>query len=285
MNWKKGIRLFFKYQPFQTMALFITQNASPDSFRYKIAPTPDFYKEDDCRIVNRNAIKLKLRLNDLVDWYSFWGFRDEGIEFLLSKIKKGDYIIDIGTNKGIVALKMLKETGSGGFVLGFEPNRLTYDRCVENIELNRLENIEILNNGLGDKQEVLFIDEPYKNNSGGNFLTSSRNGNAVQVLTLDNVVKEKSITNIDLIKIDVEGFELNVLKGAEQTIKKHKPLLFIELINSNLIRNQTSASEVVAFIDSLGYQIINVLDGSVIYTNTNVSTASYDIFCGPVKNS
>ncbi|MEO8886364.1 MAG: FkbM family methyltransferase [Mucilaginibacter sp.] len=283
MNYLNIIRSIFKYQPFEKFLYCFVENAKVDELKYKLVPMPHLYKSSDFRLVTRNGVKLKLWINDLVDWFTFWGFYDASISFLLQHIDEGFTIIDIGTNKGIVALNMGKKAGKKGRVIGFEPNKIAYNCCLENIQLNNFGNIEILNNALGDKKEQLFLSEPDLNNSGGNFVTTTQNSNTVDVLVLDSVVESKSLPKIDLIKIDVEGFELNVLKGGFNTIEKYKPALFVELVNSNLLRNQTSAKELVELLIKLGYRVTNSISGHAINGDTDFSEASYDIYCQPIK--
>jgi FkbM family methyltransferase len=274
------IKEFFKYKPFENILFFFTKNATSNNFRYKLAPTPETYNSQDQRVVVRRGIKLKLRLNDLVDWYAFWKF-DDGIFTILNQINECYIVIDIGTNIGIVALNMAKKVGKKGFVLGFEPNKLTYARCMENVQLNAFENIKILNNALGNKSETMFLSEPDINNSGRNFLTTNHNSNIVNVMTLDEVLQDRLFEKIDFIKIDVEGFEYNVLLGAINSIKRFKPILFIELITSNLERNGSSALEIISLLFDLGYNIKNVVNNDIIDKITDFSSANYDIICIP----
>ena len=84
---------------------------------------------------------------------------------------------------------------------------------------------------------------------------------------------------LNLIKIDVEGYELNVLKGASQTLKNLKPKLFIELDNSNLQRQGHSASELIKFLNQFNYTITNANNNKHVNFNDNFDNCHFDIIC------
>jgi hypothetical protein len=89
----------------------------------------------------------------------------------------------------------------------------------------------------------------------------------VPLLTLDEFVKEKKLSSIDLIKIDCEGAEMDVLKGAFQTITEIKPDLIIEIVPHQLQRFGATATEIFSFLCSLGYKVYDI-EGNVIESNS-----------------
>ena len=98
---------------------------------------------------------------------------------------------------------------------------------------------------------------------------------------MDKWCNDNNITKIDLIKIDVEGFEMNVLKGGIQTLQKFKPKMFIELDDNNLKDVGSSAKELINFIAKLDYKIINAEDETPITADTDFTNCHYDIICLP----
>jgi FkbM family methyltransferase len=110
-----------------------------------------------------------------------------------------------------------------------------------NIALNNIKNITVVNCALGDVNLEHYI-ECSGSNIGGNYI--SERGDNVLVLKLDDFV----LDNVKLIKIDVEGFELKVLKGAIRTIIRNKPDIFIECIN------QVQFMKVNRFLERIGYK-------------------------------
>jgi hypothetical protein len=77
----------------------------------------------------------------------------------------------------------------------------------------------------------------------------------IETDTLDNVVSDNGIGKINLIKIDIEGYEMHALRGAQKTLERFKPKLFIEVGYTRLLAHGTSPTEMVSFLHRLGYVI------------------------------
>jgi hypothetical protein len=143
----------------------------------------------------------------------------------------------------------------------------------------------VANIGLGDAegQFELIVDTP--TNRGGNRILLSnemkKESSLIHVKTLDNWIKNENITNVDLMKIDVEGFELNVLKGGIETIKKYRPALFIELDNENLKAVGANARALVEFVERFNYSIVNVETGEKVNMSSSFEKCHFDIICRP----
>jgi len=103
----------------------------------------------------------------------------------------------------------------------------------------------------------------------------------VKAVTMDSFVQKKNIEKVSLIKIDVEGFEMRVLQGAKKVISQHRPTLFIELDDSNLKEQQSSAKELILFLEDLSYRIIRSDTGSAVTSLTDFSRSHYDVICTP----
>lgn len=151
---------------------------------------------------------------------------DEEIELISKIVKKGDTILDVGANIGLMTIPFSKMIGTNGKVLSFEPQPKIYYTLCGNIAINNLNNVESYNLAVGDTNEPLFlpsIDYKKLNNFGGISLSDSGDVKINQI-KLDDLSFEK----LNFIKIDVEGMEINVLEGSKETIKKHRPILYIE---------------------------------------------------------
>ncbi len=158
---------------------------------------------------------------------------------------KGKTIFDVGTFIGANALVFSKLVGSDGKVIGFEPNLFNRNRSFLNISQNPnlSDNIFIYQYALGkeNKEKKMFLSSEIDN---GFSSTSRLKGShskiedselpegfedmSVQVKTLDTFVKEENIIP-DILKVDIEGAEYDFLLGALNTIKKHKPIFYIEI--------------------------------------------------------
>jgi FkbM family methyltransferase len=133
-------------------------------------------------------------------------------------------------------------------VFSFEPNVESFCHLFMNKYINNIENMSLYNIGLGDKKEKrkLYVDT-FNGGTTRELTENLKRIYIVDFVTLD----EFELENVTLIKIDVEGFELNVLKGAEQTIRYNLPALFIECATLK------DALEIYGFLVSLnvGYRI------------------------------
>lgn len=132
---------------------------------------------------------------------------------------------------------------------------------------------------ISGKYFLSIIDE---NNLGMNKIVPVANnikGSYIDIITIDEYVKEKNIKNIDLIKIDVEGFEMNVLLGGKNSINRFKPKLFVELDNNNLKEQGFSAKEIISFLENKNYNIVNAETLMQVKVSDDFENCHYDIIC------
>ena len=138
--------------------------------------------------------------------------------------------IDVGANIGKYSIILGKKLKDNGQVISIEPEPRNFEILNKNIKLNNLKNVTAINNGLYSKKGKLdFYLTSEKSGDGAHSLIKKTNNKIqIKVDTLDNIIKEKGLKDIKLIKIDVEGAEANVLKGAKKTLKKYHPKLIFE---------------------------------------------------------
>ena len=176
-----------------------------------------------------------------------------------SKKINSEVLIDIGAHIGfysILSSHLFEQLYS------FEPNERNFKVLKKNIDKNKLKNIKISNFGLGEKEEVLIGNS---NTKGELFQTSgfainkdNKKGESVILKKGDDVLqfKNKTLT----IKIDVEGFEFFVLKGLKNNLINNSCFLQIEIWEKN-------NDEVHRFLNSLGYRMIDLIDGDTYFSN------------------
>ncbi len=181
-------------------------------------------------------------------------FDIDTIESVNKYFKDDSIILDIGSNIGNHSLywAIVRKAKK---IIAFEPCKAIYDVFKENIEINSLDNIITLNNfALGAEETNASINMIFSDNLGGTHIEADDAG-SMQIKVLDNL--DLDVSHIDFIKIDVEGFELNVLKGAIKTIKKYKPILMIESAGVGLEKVKVLLNELNYSIDlSLNYDHI-----------------------------
>ncbi len=149
-----------------------------------------------------------------------------------------------------------------------------------NIQQNNLKNITASSIALGAQPGKLPFYKMYVNNPGANRVLDQPPAihygeDWVEVNTCDHLAEQFHLSKLDLIKIDVEGFELFVLQGASMVIKKYKPILFIELAEANLREHNLTPSILVEHIEKLGYGIkdaktMKTLDLSIKNIHTDI---------------
>lgn len=176
-------------------------------------------------------------------------------------LKPGDCFVDVGANIGLMSVFASQCVGKTGKVVAFEAHPETYGLLKDNISLNEITNIETNAFALGDENTTAFIYDNWDINRGGASLViqnEASKGHEVQVKKLDDVLEET--LQPKMIKIDVEGFELQVLKGAKQTIAAARPILIVEFSTSR--DNNYDSSELLNFIESFGFYDLFRLAGT-----------------------
>ncbi len=178
------------------------------------------------------------------------------LSILKEYIKKNAVIIDIGANIGNHTIFFAKECNARK-VYTFEPTFKTFQILKENIRINRIDQIVIpMNVALGSKDSnvEIIVDA---SDAGSNRVEENMRGDTVM-----NKLDSLSIHDrIDFIKIDVEGYEYEVLMGAEQTIIKDKPDIFIEIFDVNY-------DKVHSLLSRLGYECIERMEQDYLYAPT-----------------
>jgi FkbM family methyltransferase len=184
-------------------------------------------------------------------------------------------IVDIGAQSGLYSLyaKYLPEST----FYSFEPNPETFKLLEDNCKLNNISNINLFNIGLSDisgnlslkvpsnpeeKGLCCFSDSPLR-------FTANYNEYLVEVSTLDDLFFYKNI-KVDMIKCDTEGWEFYILKGGEKTLKTYKPELFIEINDINMKQCRVIKTELIKFLEDLGYILVKIVDNENYHFRTNL---------------
>jgi FkbM family methyltransferase len=199
------------------------------------------------------------------------GFENKELEIFQSSLDKGSILVDAGANIGLYSIIGSRIVGTTGKVYAFEPSKVTFNLFLKNIELNKINNIIPINMGLGDKTgESLFLSQDLKTGDGEKYISKNGNGRSdnnesegvpfsevITLDTLDNFQRKNDIKKVDFLKIDVEGYEYYVLKGAENLIRNNPQIIILFECAEHLARRAGSSQEAVfSLLQSWGVQII-----------------------------
>jgi len=160
------------------------------------------------------------------------GIREpESVNEIKKILKKGNVVVEIGANIGYYALVESKIVGNTGKVYAIEPHPENINSLKKNIKINKYENIEVYSIAIGEVNGVAKMNVSTHSNLHSLFIRNFDHiikSMKINVITLDNFLKNKRFPN--LIRMDLEGYEYNILKGMKKILKAKKPLiLFIEL--------------------------------------------------------
>lgn len=179
-------------------------------------------------------------------------FCDNELELLKGLINPGDTVLDVGSNLGYHLLAFSDFVGPSGKVLGFDCNPDVIPLLSQTLRDNQKNNIEFYRAAVLNKNTIVDLPWPEscdeKNLGGYSILVDNNEPPASQIRAL--AIDSLNLSACHLIKADVEGAEFEVLKGAEQTIRKFRPALYIECPEDADLR-----VEIAHFIKSLGYRL------------------------------
>jgi FkbM family methyltransferase len=154
-------------------------------------------------------------------------FSEAEVDLLRQLIRPGWTVLEIGAHIGSHTVPLAKATGPHGAVHAFEPQRVLFQILCANVALNALSNVYTHHAAVGREAAtttVPRIDYTKPQNFAGVALGGWSEGERVPVLTIDSL----NLPVCDLVKIDVEGMEGDVIAGAEQTIRRFRPVLYVE---------------------------------------------------------
>ncbi len=161
----------------------------------------------------------------------FFEVSDPELEFVHQTLKLGGVFVDAGAYHGWYALVASGVVGKGGLVIAFEPNPDAYRVLAHNIAVNGRWNIKAFNLALADTDGRVWL---YKGPGDGaaSALARTRGGEGreqVEVRRLDSILEELDLRQVDVMKIDVQGAEARLLRGAMETLRSWRPIIVFEV--------------------------------------------------------
>jgi FkbM family methyltransferase len=229
----------------------------------------------------RGGITWNLDLRDMAQralYYTGYYERPTG-RLLRDEFKAGDVFADIGAHIGIHALQAAKHLdGLGGYVFAFEPAPDSISKIEVTAERAGLTNYTVVPTALGRSPGVVDLhasDSMTLTEVGMRSLYGSGAViDSVPLATFDSWAEGVKLRRLDVVKIDVEGSELDVLLGMQRTLSSLRPrLVLIEIIDENLRRGGSSPAEVVKLMADCGYGVAGELERDLIFRLETPSSA------------
>ena len=198
-----------------------------------------------------------------------WGSgKNNGFSKLVELAKGKSVVFDIGAHIGICALPISRVVKKGGICYSFEPAEANRKYLETHLKMNNVDNVIVVPSLVGDKCDDCVEFYESSSDSGMNSLCMLKNKDSIcnkivkEQITLDSYVAKNGCIP-GLIKIDVEGAEINVLRGAESVLRKYHPEIIISVHPKHLKILGHSVDELKKMVCDLDYQIYNI-DGSLV---------------------
>lgn len=185
----------------------------------------------------------------------------ESWETIRSHLGGGATFVDIGAHIGYYSLKAAPVVGPTGRVIAIEPNPETIQKLYGNIQASGARNIAVAPVACSDAEATLELFGAPRSNTGETSLSRTNASQDSQAVTsykvsarpLDEIVKDAGVSRVDVVKIDVEGAEYLVLKGAAKTLDRDHPVILVEIVERQLQAMGTSSKQVYDLLRSHGY--------------------------------
>ncbi len=188
--------------------------------------------------------------------------RDE-IQLLHNLISPGFSVLDIGANIGFYSKILSRMVGKNGMVYSFEPNKENYKRLNEN--LNSYKNIKLFNMAISEKEEVLKLYTSKLLNVDHRTYPVNDYDKIEEVNSnsIENLIKNGEIENIDFIKIDIPGFEIFAFQGMKNILQTKNLKILAEYWPHGFKKAGSSAVELFDFFQELGYEFKLIEKGNL----------------------
>lgn len=223
---------------------------------------------NDMAEVTRGGLRWRLDLREGIDLaiYLFGRFEGSTLKGYASLVKPGDMVFDVGANIGAHTLPLACLVGGAGRVVAFEPTRYAFDKLIANVGLNpelatRIVCEQIMLAECDEKPPAAAIASSWPLGAGvhghplhGGVPQSTAGASSCR---LDTYVASRSITHVELIKLDVDGHECRVLAGAADILRRFRPIIVLEIAPYVLREHGSSVDELTSLLAAAGYRLFS----------------------------
>jgi FkbM family methyltransferase len=217
-----------------------------DKKTLEIKLDPDGFNElKMCRTGPMLYNKHDIFMGGSLQKYGEFSIREQ--ELFAQMVTPGSLVVEVGANIGAHTVELSRLAGRDGEVHAFEPQRIIFQALCANLALNQCTNVFASQAAVGERVgsiSVPSLEPSVRYNFGGVSLRGVTHGETVPLITLDSL----DLPACQLLKVDVEGMEVEVLNGAGQLIQTHRPIMYVE--NDRLDRSE----ELLGIVDRLDYK-------------------------------
>lgn len=193
--------------------------------------------------------------------YSFYKrIFEPGIEHLSFLVQPDTSIVDVGANVGFFTLKFAKWVSGGGRVIAIEPEPANVDALHRAILRGGVTNVDVVQAAAAEKEGELRLSLNPLNPADHRL---AEQGIPVKAVTIDSLMQVRGWPPVSLIKIDVQGAEPRTLAGAQETISRFNPAIFVEIDDEALHAAGFSANSLIESLRSQGYKMYGAEKGAV----------------------
>jgi FkbM family methyltransferase len=205
-------------------------------------------------------IIMNLKPEEHIQQQLFWyGEYEKPLGIVLKRLLHPDStFLDIGANIGYFSL-LAARSAPDGYIVSFEPVSYLFEAFENNVRLNSITNIKSIKAAVSEKEETRLIYLSDMDNTGMSSFQKPENysgkNEMVKVVSIDSWFSNSGLTKVDLIKIDVEGNELAVLKGMKETVTVFQPHILLELNPETLSYFSLTPADILSYITEWPYKL------------------------------
>jgi FkbM family methyltransferase len=259
-----------------------------DRFTLKLA------MEFDCRLPLTarlgNGMTIKIAFKDYVSKHILASgyYEPETVALLHQFLKPGMVVFDVGAHVGQYSLVASRIVGQGGAVHSFEPDPETFAWLRGNCRSNKLGHVTLNQIALSDAAEIKTFYFATSGDIGSNSLAEPKNfsGRKAQVpcIQFDTYLQKRGITRVHLVKMDVEGAELGVLRGGESLFSgRNRPIMILEFEEARQLAFGSSCRALGAWLVEHGYELFRIGATLEPYTPSDGDPPSLNVLALPAE--
>jgi FkbM family methyltransferase len=213
-----------------------------------------------CRFltIKRRGYRLRFHRSNLSE--QLWldpASREEALEFFRAYLKPGDRVVDVGANIGDTVLTSALRVGTQGHVVGVEAHPRTFGFLQDNLRLNRVANTTAIHSAVGESSGTIRFSDDRRDDmnrvGGGNL--------EIPVQRLDRLVSDDLPVN--LLKVDVEGYEKFVFEGATKLLKQ-TDCVFFEVSSLHFARFGYTTRDLLELLLAAGFQLFRIAELAIL---------------------